>query len=99
MILKETNALTDQVIARIVREEYNQGEISIPRLAQIIRRLLPEPGEIKRLLPLLKETLLAEGMSLAEFLRLIQELGKELESEGLVQALKESADTIGLIRR
>ncbi|MBP1709186.1 MAG: hypothetical protein H6Q46_170 [Deltaproteobacteria bacterium] len=96
MILKETNALTDQVFVRIVREEYNQGEISIPRLAQIIRRLLPEPGEIKRLLPLLKEALLAEGMSLVEFLRLIQELGKELENEGLVQVIKESAEHIGL---
>ena len=96
MILKETDTLTNQVLARIVREEYNQGEISIPRLAQIIRRLLPEPGEIKRLFPLLKETLLAEGMSLVEFLRLIQELGKELENEELVQVLTESADTIGL---
>jgi hypothetical protein len=96
MVLKETTALTDQVMVRIVREEYNQGEISIPRLAQIIRRLLPEPGEIKRLLPLLKETLLAEGMSLVEFLRLIQELGKELQSEELAQVLKESADNIGL---
>jgi hypothetical protein len=96
MIMKETNALTDQVLVRIVREEYNQGEISIPRLAQIIRRLLPEPGEIKRLLPLLKKALLAEGMSLVEFLRLIQELGKELETEGLVQVLKESAENIGL---
>jgi len=96
MILKETNALTDHVILRIVKEEYKQGEISIPRLAQIIRRLLPEPGEIKRLLPLLKEALLAEGMSLVEFLRLIQELGKELENEGLVQVIKESAEHIGL---
>jgi len=96
MILKETDTLTNQVLARIVREEYNQGEISIPRLAQIIRRLLPEPGEIKRLLPLLKKALLAEGMSLVEFLRLVQELGKELEDEGLVQVIKESAEHIGL---
>jgi hypothetical protein len=95
-IRNEINALTDQVIIRIVKEEYNQGEISIPRLAQIIRRLLPETGEIKRLLPLLKEALLAEGMSLVEFLRLIQELGKELESEGLVQVIKESAENLGL---
>ena len=95
-IRKEINVLTDQVIIRIVKEEYNQGEIAIPRLAQIIRRLLPEPGEIKRLLPLLKEALLAEGMSLVEFLRLVQELGKELENEGLVQLIQESAEHIGL---
>jgi hypothetical protein len=95
-IHKEINALTDQVIIRIVKEEYNQGEIAIPRLAQIIRRLLPEPGEIKRLLPLLKKALLAEGMSLVEFLRLVQELGKELENEGLVQVIQESAEQIGL---
>jgi uncharacterized protein YihD (DUF1040 family) len=95
-IRNEINALTDQVIIRIVKEEYNQGEISIPRLAQIIRRLLPDTGEIKRLLPLLKVALLAEGMSLVEFLRLIQELGKELESEGLVQVIKECAENIGL---
>ena len=95
-IRKEINVLTDHVIIRIVKEEYNQGEIAVPRLAQIIRRLLPEPGEIKRLLPLLKKALLAEGMSLVEFLRLVQELGKELEDEGLVQVIKESAEHIGL---
>ena len=96
MILQETKTLTDLVIVRIVKEEYNKGEISIPRLAQIIRRLLPEQGEVKRLLPLLKEALLTEGMSLVEFLRLVQELGKELENEGLVQVIQESAEQIGL---
>ena len=96
VIRKEADALTDQVIIHLVKEEYKQGEISIPRLAQLIRRIIPEPGAIKRLLPLLKEALLAEGMSLVDFLRLVQELGKELETEELVHVIKESAAKIGL---
>lgn len=96
MIRHEANGLTDQVIVRLVKEEYKQGKISIPRLAQILRRILPEAGELRRLLPVLKKSLLAEGMSLSEFLHLVQELGKELQSEGLVQVLEQGAEEIGL---
>jgi len=96
MIRDETDAITDRVLIQLVREEYKKGKISVQRLGQIIRRLVPEPGELQRLLPKLKEALMEEGMSLPEFAELAQELGKELQSEELAQALQKSAEEIGV---
>lgn len=96
MIRNETDAITDRVLIQLVREEYKKGKISVQRLGQIIRRLVPEPGELRRLLPKLKEALIEEGMSLPEFAQLAQELGKELQSEELAQALQKSSEEIGV---
>ncbi|MDP4980326.1 MAG: hypothetical protein NWQ21_12815, partial [Desulfobacterales bacterium] len=57
-ILEETEALTDQVLIQLICEEYQQGKISVQRLAQILRRLVPEPGELQRLMPKIKTALL-----------------------------------------
>jgi GGDEF domain-containing protein len=95
-ILEETEALTDQVLIQLIREEYQQGKISVQRLAQILRRLVPEPGELQRLIPKIKTALLEEGMQLQEFLQLTRELIKELQSEDLVTALEKSADQLGI---
>ena len=95
-ILEETEALTDQVLIQLIREEYQQGKISVQRLAQILRRLVPEPGELQRLMPKIKTALLEEGMQLQEFLQLTRELKKELQSEDLVTALEKSADQLGI---
>lgn len=96
MIRDETNAIMDGILIRLVKEEYKQGKVSIQRLGQIIRRMVPEPEELKRLLPKIKEALIAEGMSLPQFAQLAQELGKELQSEELAQILKKSAEEIGV---
>jgi hypothetical protein len=95
-IIDEANALTDQVLIQLVRSEYQKGEISIERLAQIIRRMVPEPTELKRLLPLLKNALNEEGMSSSEFLKLMEALGSELKNEELVKIFQTSAEEIGL---
>ncbi len=96
MIRDETNAMMDGILIRLVKEEYKQGKVSIPRLGQIIRRMIPEPEELKRLLPKIKKALMEEGMSLPQFAQLAQELGKELQSEELAQILKKSAEEIGV---
>ncbi len=96
MIRDETNAIMDEVLIGLVKDEYKQGKVSIQRLGQIIRRMVPDPEELKRLLPKIKEALLSEGMSLPEFAQLAQELGKELQSEELAQILKKSAEEIGV---
>ena len=95
-ILEETEALTDQVLIQLICEEYQQGKISVQRLAQILRRLVPEPGELQRLMPKIKTALLKEGMQLQEFLQLTRELKNELQSEDLVTALEKSADQLGI---
>ena len=95
-VLSKANEITDKVIIKLLKEEYKGGEISVSRLAQILCRLIPEANELKRLLPMIKSALLEEGMSQADFMRLIQELGRELQSDELAGILAESAEEIGI---
>ena len=57
-MITELDRLSLQVILKLVKEEYTKEKISIKRLAQIIRRLLPKAHEIKRIFPALKEALI-----------------------------------------
>jgi hypothetical protein len=96
VLRQEMDDLTDQVMVQLVREEYRKGQISVKRLAQILRRMMPDLRELKRLLPKLKEALLADGMPLSDYLQLIRELERELQSEELALILEEGAEEIGL---
>jgi len=96
MIRDETDAIMDGVLIGLIKEEYKKGKVSVQRLGQIIRRMVPDPKELKRLLPKIKEALLEEGMALPQFAQLAEELGKELQSEELAQILKKSAEEIGV---
>jgi len=58
--------------------------------------MMPDLRELKRLLPKLKEALLADGMPLSDYLQLIRELERELQSEELALILEEGAEEIGL---
>ena len=95
-ILENANELTDRVLLQLVKDEYQQGKITPARMAHILRRLVPEAAELKRLLPKIKAALLEEGMSHTQYLELIQALGKELQSEGLANILQESGEEIGV---
>ncbi len=95
-IVGQVNELADNVIVKLVQNEYRQGAITTARLAQILRRLVPDPEELKRLLPKIKKALLAEGMPVADYLQLVQQLGKELESDGLSRVLHEAAESAGV---
>ncbi len=96
LIRDEADQLTDRVFVQVVRQEYRGGEISVKRMAQILRRLVPDPAELKRLLPTLKQALLEEGMPPTDFAELVEELGRELQSHGLAQVLEKSAAAIGI---
>jgi hypothetical protein len=58
--------------------------------------MLPDIKELKYLLPQLKDGLFAEGMSPADYLSLVKELSKELNSDELMQVMVEASDQIGL---
>lgn len=97
LAINEINQISYQVIVRLIKEEFrNDRTISVKRLAQIIRRMLPDIKELKFLLPQLKDGLFAEGMSPSDYLSLVKELNKELDSDGLIQVLIEASDQIGL---
>jgi ferritin-like metal-binding protein YciE len=95
-IIELVNELTDNVLLDLLRDEYQAGKISTQRLAQIVRRLVPEADELKRLLPKIKTTLLEEGMQLEEYFKLVEELGKELQNEDITGILQSSAEKIGV---
>lgn len=96
LIITEINQVSYQVIVRLIKEEYRRDrKISVKRLAQIIRRMLPDIKELRYLLPQLKDGLFAEGMSPSDYLSLVKELSKELDSDVLIQILVEASDLIG----
>lgn len=95
-IVARVNEITDGVVLRIVRDEYDAGKSTTARVAQIVRRLVPDIRELKRLMPGIRAALIEEGMPLAEYLLFVQALGKELQSEELAGILQESAEEIGL---
>jgi len=95
-IIGEVDEISDQVIVQLVKEEYKKGKISVQRLGHIIRRLIPNPKDLQRLLPKLKQAMETEGMSSSDFIDLAKEIGTELQSDGLSEVLKRSAEKIGL---
>lgn len=95
-IRKKANDLTDQVFIELIKEEYQSGRISTQRFAHIIRRMIPEAGELKRLLPKIRRALLEAGMPMADYLALLHELRNELQSDELTRILEESSENIGL---
>ncbi len=95
-ILEKANDLTDRVFLQIVKDEYSQGNVSSQRMAHILRRLIPDPDELKRLLPKIKSVLLEAGMPLADYLQLIKDLGREIQDEGISRILQDSAEQAGL---
>ena len=95
-IRQEADEITDSVLVRLIVQEYNQGAVSMKRLAGIVTRLVPAPDELRRILPKAKQALLAAGMPLSEFLLLVQELKQELQSDELTRALERGATEIGL---
>ena len=95
-ILDQANEITDTVLIRLVKDEYKSGKITTSRLAQILRRLIPDAEELKRVLPKIKTALLEEGMPLPEYVNLVEELGKELQSDELAKILQESSEEVGI---
>jgi hypothetical protein len=95
-VLDELEAMSRETILRIVREEYRSGTVSIKRLSQIIRRIVPDISELKRLLPRLKETLCAEGMQVTDYLKLVMELRKDIDSDGMTGLFEGAIEEMGI---
>jgi hypothetical protein len=94
--VNEVDKLTHETIVCLLRDEYRDGEISVKRLAQILRRMVPDRRELRRLLPLIKNALLAEGMGLAKYIELVNELRGELESDQVVSILTAATRDMGV---
>lgn len=95
-VISEIDQLTYSTLVSLVREEYRGSNYSARRTAQVINRMLPDPRELRRLLPQLKQALIQEGMSLKDYGELIHQLSTGLRGEHLVQALEGGAESIGM---
>jgi len=95
-LLDKANGIADRVILKLIRDEYKSGKISASRLARILKRLIPEPNELKRLLPKIKNVLIEEGMPLSDYLEMVEELSGEFQDEELSKILQQSAESVGL---
>lgn len=96
LVLSEVDKLTYRTVVDLVCEEYKSGKVSVKKLSRLIRRVLPDIKELKKIMPLLKEGLMNEGMELAEFLLLTRELNKELANNEVSEVLAQGADELGL---
>jgi len=95
-ITEELNRLSRETVLRLIREEYRSGSVSIKRLAQIIRRIMPDAKELKELMPHLKASLMSEGMSLNDYLQLVKSIVHELENDDLVNVLSSASEEMGV---
>jgi GGDEF domain-containing protein len=95
-IVDNINELTDKVLLELIQEEYKNGQITTQRFAQIILRLIPDPQELKRLLPKIKSVLLECGMQPDAYLELVDELKHVLQNEELSRIIEESSEAIGV---
>jgi hypothetical protein len=93
--LNEMDKLSCEVLTKLIREEYSKGAISTKRLAQIIRRMLPDISELKRVLPMLKNVLLQDGMQLTDYLQLIRSIDMEVENDSISELISNAASGIG----
>jgi len=95
-IRDQAESVTDTVIIELIRKEYGQGKTPVERLAFILERILPFPEDLARLLPRIRECLLGEGMPMSDFSKLIQQIGVDRQNEGIVQAVTQAAEDIGV---
>ncbi|QKK02719.1 MAG: hypothetical protein HND55_08710 [Pseudomonadota bacterium] len=95
-VIDEVDQLTYTTLVSLVREEYRNGQFSTRRMAQIIQRMLPDPRDLKRLLPQLRQGLLDEGMQMSDYAALVHELSTELRGDHVVRALESGAESVGL---
>jgi len=96
IIDREIDDVADNVLIRLIVEEYDQGKVSVKRLAQIVLRMTTDTIELQRIIPKLKRALLENGMPMADYLQFVQELKEELQSDELTHVLEQSAEAIGL---
>ena len=96
IIDREVDEVADTVLIRLIVAEYNQGGVSVKRLAQIVLRITTDTTELQRIIPKLKRALLDAGMPMTDYLQFVQELKEELQSDELTRVLEQSAEAIGL---
>ena len=95
-LVQRAEDVADSVILGLIQKEYDKGKVTTQRLAQIIRRIVPDAGECRRLLPSIEALLLGEGMAISEFENLVSLLEDFDAGQEVMDAIAQGAETIGL---
>ncbi|HWR91558.1 MAG TPA: hypothetical protein VN300_03995, partial [Desulfobacterales bacterium] len=80
----------------LIKKEYDGGRTPIGRLAVVIQRIVTPAEDLQRLLPRIRESLLAQGMPVSDFSDLIRLLGQAVQSDELVEWVHQGAEAIGV---
>jgi len=95
-VARGAEELTDAVLLELVKKEYDQGRTPIARLALVIQRIVAPADELRRLLPKIRGSLMAEGMPASTFSELIKHLGTVIQTSELGEWMQQGAEAIGL---
>lgn len=93
---KEVEDLADAVLLELIKKEYDGGRTPIGRLAVVIQRIVTPAEDLQRLLPRIRESLLAQGMPVSDFSDLIRLLGQAVQSDELAEWVHQGAEAIGV---
>lgn len=93
---KEVEDLADAVLLELIQKEYDGGRTPVGRLAVVIQRIVAPAEEVQRLLPKIRESLLAQGMPVSDFSELIRLLGQAVQSAELAEWVHQGAEAIGV---
>jgi hypothetical protein len=95
-IRQQTEELSDSVILELLRKEYDKGKTSVERLAVVLQRIVASDQEVRRLLPRMRDCLVAEGMPLSDFWEFIKHLSRDRQNDQLAECVKQGAEAIGV---
>jgi hypothetical protein len=95
-VLDEMDTLTRETILHIIRQEYRQGRVAPDSLARLIRRLIPDPAQLRQLLPFIRKTLLDQGVSNEGYLYVVRELAASFETDSLIDLFGKTGEHLGL---
>jgi hypothetical protein len=93
---KGVEDLADAVLLELIKKEYDGGRTPIGRLAVVIQRIVTPGEDLLRLLPRIRESLLAQGMPVSDFSELIRLLGQAVKSDELAGWVHQGAEAIGV---
>jgi hypothetical protein len=95
-VYQQAEDLSDTVILELIKKEYQHGRTPVARLAFLLQRIVATEPELRRLLPKIRDSLVAEGMPLSVFWELIQHLGQDRQNAPLAEWLHQGAEAIGM---
>ena len=95
-VYQQAEDLSDTVLLELVKKEYQHGRTPVARLAFLVQRIVATEPELRRLLPKIRDGLIAEGMPLSVFWELIQHLGQDRQNAPLAEWLHQGAEAIGV---